>query len=52
MVEETRKDLKLFYCYVRQDKHLRSELDKYLTPLKRRLQITSWYAGEIIPGQP
>ena len=52
MVEEVKKDLKLFYCYARQDKNLRSELDRHLTSLKRQLQITSWYDGEIIPGKP
>src|SRR6266568_2551936 len=44
------KLLKLFYCYAREDKALRDELDNHLSLLKRQHQITSWYDREISPG--
>jgi tetratricopeptide (TPR) repeat protein len=42
--------LKLFYCYAREDSHLRAELDLHLTSLKRRYHITTWHDDEISPG--
>ncbi len=50
MSTELAKSLKLFYCYAREDKALRDELDRHLSGLKREYQITSWSDGEIIPG--
>jgi len=50
MPTESAKSLKLFYCYAREDKALRDELDKHLSGLKREYQIASWSDGEIIPG--
>jgi len=50
MPTESAKSLKLFYCYAREDKALRDELDKHLSGLKREYQITSWSDGKIIPG--
>ena len=50
MATEAKKQLKLFYCYAREDKVLRDELDNHLSLLKRQHQITSWSDREIIPG--
>ncbi|HWS85187.1 MAG TPA: TIR domain-containing protein [Ktedonobacteraceae bacterium] len=50
MTTQSTKSLKLFYCYAREDKALRDELDKHLSGLKREYHIASWSDGEIIPG--
>jgi serine/threonine protein phosphatase PrpC len=50
MTDESKEPLKLFYCYAREDKILRDELDVHLASLKRQNLITSWYDGEISPG--
>src|SRR5258708_16575969 len=50
MPTESAKSLKLSYCYAREDKALRDELDRHLSGLKREYQITSWSDGKIIPG--
>jgi tetratricopeptide (TPR) repeat protein len=50
MTTETKKPLKLFYCYARDDKALRDELDVHLSSLKRQNIVTSWYDGAINAG--
>lgn len=50
MTAESTKQLKLFYCYAREDKTLRDELDNHLALLKRQHQITSWSDCQISPG--
>jgi tetratricopeptide (TPR) repeat protein len=50
MTTQSTKPLKLFYCYAREDKALRDELDIHLSSLKRQNLVTSWYDGEIGPG--
>jgi tetratricopeptide (TPR) repeat protein len=50
MTTESKKPLKLFYCYAREDKALRDELDIHLSSLKRQSLVTSWYDGAIGPG--
>ena len=50
MTTEVKKALKLFYCYAREDKALRDELDIHLSGLKRQNAVMSWYDGEISPG--
>src|SRR6266567_7220719 len=50
MAAEPTKQLKLFYCYAREDKALRDELDNHLSLLKRQHEITSWSDREISPG--
>ena len=50
MTTETKKPLKLFYCYAREDKALRDELDVHLSSLKRQNIVTSWYDGAINAG--
>jgi hypothetical protein len=42
--------LSVFYCYAPEDKALRAELEKHLSPLHRSGQIINWYDGEIVPG--
>ena len=44
--------LSIFYCYAREDKALRDQLEKHLSPLQRSGQISDWYDGEIVPGTP
>jgi tetratricopeptide (TPR) repeat protein len=50
MVENLTSSLKLFYCYAREDRALRDELDLHLSGLKRQRYITSWSDREIAPG--
>jgi tetratricopeptide (TPR) repeat protein len=50
MTTDVQKPLKLFYCYAREDKALRNELDIHLSSLKRQNIVTSWYDGEINAG--
>src|SRR5260221_210168 len=50
MTAEPTKTLKLFYCYAREDKALREELERHLASLKRQQHITTWYDREILPG--
>src|SRR6266487_1203256 len=50
MTTASKRPLKLFYCYAREDKALRDELDIHLSSLKRQNLVTSWYDGEIGPG--
>ncbi len=48
--DKIERAIKLFYCYAREDKALRDELDIHLSSLKRQNLVTSWYDGEIGPG--
>src|SRR5450755_1149141 len=50
MTTQSTRPLRLFYCYAREDKALRDELDIHLSSLKRQNLVTSWYDGEIGPG--
>jgi tetratricopeptide (TPR) repeat protein len=50
MTTASKRPLKLFYCYAREDKALRNELDIHLSSLKRQNLVTSWYDGQIGPG--
>ncbi|SRR6266566_982270 len=51
MADIPKQEIKLFYCYAREDKPLRDELEKYLSWLKRRDQLTNWHDREILPGE-
>jgi hypothetical protein len=51
MAEETKKALKIFYCYAYEDKALLDELDKHLKPLQRRGEIVCWSNREIKAGR-
>lgn len=42
--------IKIFYCYAREDRALRDELEKHLGALKRSGLISTWYDREIAPG--
>lgn len=50
MPEATKPEIKLFYCYAREDKELRDELEKHLSILKRRYGLRSWHDREILAG--
>ncbi len=50
MSVEINKPLKLFYCYAREDKTFRDELDRHLSNFKRRYNIINWSDQEILPG--
>ena len=51
MADAPKKEIKLFYCYAREDKPLRDELEKHLSWLKRRYHLTNWHDREILPGE-
>src|SRR5437763_11306024 len=51
MADIPRQEIKLFYCYAHEDKPLRDELEKQLSWLKRRYQLTNWHDREILPGE-
>jgi len=51
MAGTSKQEIKLFYCYAREDKPLRDELEKHLAWLKRRYQLTNWHDREILPGE-
>ena len=43
--------MKVFYCYAREDKALRDELEKHLGNLKRQGRITGWHDRDINAGK-
>ena len=51
MTDTPKREIKLFYCYAREDRPLRDELEKHLSWLKRRYQLTNWHDREILPGE-
>src|SRR5207248_2158496 len=51
MADVPEQDIKLFYCYAREDKALREELEKHLSWLRRRYQLKNWHDREILPGE-
>ena len=51
MPETSKKEIKLFYCYAREDKALRDQLEKHLAPLRRQYRLTNWHDREILPGE-
>ena len=48
---ETKKEIKLFYCYAREDKKLRDKLEIHLSGLKRPYHLINWSDREISPGE-
>jgi tetratricopeptide (TPR) repeat protein len=50
MTTDPTKTVKLFFCYAREDRALRDELEQHLSLLKRQKHITTWYDREITPG--
>jgi tetratricopeptide (TPR) repeat protein len=51
MADTPGQEIKLFYCYAREDKALRDELEIHLSALKRQYRLTSWHDREILPGE-
>src|SRR6202140_3127974 len=51
MADTSKQEIKLFYCYAREDKLLRDELETHLSWLKRRYHLTNWHDREILPGE-
>ncbi len=51
MVDTPEQEIRLFYCYAHEDKSLRDELEKHLSWLRRRYQLTNWHDREILPGE-
>jgi tetratricopeptide (TPR) repeat protein len=51
MSDTTSQEIKLFYCYAREDKDLRYQLAKSLSGLKRYYHMTDWYDRQILAGQ-
>lgn len=51
MSDAPMKEIKLFYCYAREDKSLCNELDKHLSWLKQRYRLTIWHDSKILPGE-
>jgi len=51
MPDTSKQEIKLFYCYAREDKTLRDELEKHLGVLKRLYALRNWHDREILPGQ-
>ncbi|GLV54368.1 hypothetical protein KDH_12160 [Dictyobacter sp. S3.2.2.5] len=47
---ELQHPLHVFFCYAREDKKLRDELDRHLTSLKRQKVIETWNEYEIVAG--
>src|SRR5712691_7469061 len=45
-------EIKLFYCYAREDEALRDELHVNLAGLRRQYRLTSWHDRKILPGEP
>src|SRR6266568_2996804 len=50
MAAEPSRIINLFYCYAREDKSIRDELERHLTNLKRQYPIETWHDREISPG--
>src|SRR5260370_41726031 len=50
MPDTSNQEIKLCYCYAREDKALRDELEKHLSSLKRLYALRNWHDREILPG--
>jgi tetratricopeptide (TPR) repeat protein len=51
MADALKQEIKLFYRYAHEDKPIRDELEKHLSWLRRRYQLTNWHDREILPGE-
>ena len=45
------QEIKVFYCYAREDQGLRDELEKHLINLKRIYRLQTWFDRQIMPGE-
>jgi DnaJ-class molecular chaperone len=50
MTIEDKSVINIFYCYAREDKILRDDLEIHLSGLRRQNYIMTWYDREISPG--
>ena len=51
MSDTSKKEIKLFYCYAREDKDLRDQFERHLSGMKRYYHLTNWHDREILPGE-
>ena len=51
MIMPAPQGIEVFFSYSHEDGVLRSELEKYLSGLKRRYAVVGWHDGEIGPGR-
>jgi tetratricopeptide (TPR) repeat protein len=51
MPDASIREIKLFYCYAREDRALRDELEIHLSLLRRQYRLSSWHDREILPGE-
>jgi len=51
MPDTLKQEIKLFYCYAREDKTLRDDLEKHLSGLKRLYSLRNWHDRVILPGE-
>jgi len=51
MPDTLKQEIKLFYCYAREDKAMRDELEIHMSGLKRQYHLTNWSDREILPGE-
>jgi hypothetical protein len=49
-MDDAERPIAVCYCYAHQDQTFRDELDRHLIPMRRAGHITTWSAGEILPG--
>src|ERR1051326_7938086 len=50
MSEAPKQEIKLFYCYAREDKALRDELEVHINSLKRQYSLRNLHDRIILPG--
>src|SRR5438067_3302710 len=51
MPDMPKQEIKLFYCYAREDEALLNELEMHLTTLNRLYNLANWHDRKIIPGE-
>ena len=51
MPETSASEIRVFYCYAREDKAIRRELEIHLADLIRHYHLTAWSDHEILPGE-
>ncbi len=51
MSEATGEELKIFYCYAREDEALRKELEIHLSGMKRQYRLKYWHDHAINAGE-
>ncbi|HEU5374695.1 MAG TPA: tetratricopeptide repeat protein [Ktedonobacteraceae bacterium] len=51
MPTSSNREIKIFYCYAREDKAFRDELEIHLKSLKHQYNLIHWHDHEIYPGE-